>query len=288
MPTPNAIGRVLVLAGALLAGQAHASCEAVEGSQGGPPGATAHALQDALDRAETALTELDVDAFRRGVQEAEALLPCVQDRLPPALIAEFHRFWGLRAFGDRDPLAAAAFAAARRLEPSYRFPETLIPTGNPVLNEYTRLDPGERAVVAVEPPARGALLFDGQESTERPAEWPVVVQHLTGSGVDFTAFLLPDRPLPDYLTLSEAPPPQIQVRSYRKPLLIGTASAMALTGVLYGVALHGHARYVDTERNPLPDDVLPGLRTRTNALVVVSAVTATAAVGGGVALALTW
>lgn len=237
---------------------------------------------DALDAAETALLALDVEGFRAGLARAEAILPCVRDRLEPSVIAEVHRLWGLRAFGDRDPLAPAAFAAARRLEPAWRFPEALIPTGSPVLEAYTALDPSDRATLPLDPPAHGELLVDGRAQLERPQDWPVLVQHLTPEGVGFTAYLRPGAPLPAY----EVARPLAATR--RNRLAVGAGSALLLGGALYGLALHGHARYLDVEDRPVPDYRLPGLRTRTNALVVASAVTTLAAAGTGVAVAMAW
>lgn len=274
----------LALLGVLLSPAAHAvpSCE---------PITTPDDIQDALDRAETALTDLDIEGFQRNVRDAEALLPCVGTRLSSPVIADFHRFWALRAFGVRDPLARQAFAAARSLEPGYRFPETLIPSGNPVLQEYIAVDPGASSTERVDAPADGVLLFDGRSTLERPIDRPVVVQLATDLGVNFTAYVLPDMPLPTYVALREAPPgtpPSVARGSPRIPLLVGTSAAAVLTGTLYGVALAGQARYKDLDRDPVPDVALPGLRARTNALVVASAATATATVGAGVALALAW
>lgn len=242
---------------------------------------------DRLDRAETALLELDVEGFRARMAEAEALLPCVRERLEPSVVAELHRLWGLRAFGDRDPLAPAAFAAARRLEPAYRFPETLIPTGSPVLEAYAALDPSERATTPLPPPARGELLVDGRPELERPADWPVLVQHLDPESAGFTAWLMPGSPVPAYDTAGPLAARDPGARR-RLRLAAGAGSALVVGGVLYGFALHGHARYLDVDHRPVADDRLPGLRARTNALVVASAVSTLAAAGAGVAVAMSW
>lgn len=242
---------------------------------------------DALDAAETALLALDVDAFRARLEQAEAILPCVRERLEPSVVAEVHRLWGLRAFGERDPLASAAFAAARRLEPAGRFPEALIPTGSPVLEAYTAIDPSARATVPLDRPAQGELLVDGRPELERPRDWPVLVQHLHPEGLGFTAYLRPGAPLPAY-EIERRPLGATPAARRRGRLVAGAGSALLVGGALYGLALHGHARYLDVERRPVPDHRLPGLRTRTNALVVASAVSTVAAAGTGVAVAMAW
>lgn len=252
----------------------------------------ASAIQDALGRAEQALVDLDIPTFKQEVGQAEQLLPCVGERMAPPLVASFHRFWGLRAFGERDPLAKRSFAAARHIEPAYRFSETLVPTGNPILSEYVAIDPKHRSTVPVPPPARGHLLFDGTEGLDRPSDWPVVVQHVDPDGVQFTAYLRPDSAMPAYAlavdAVVEPPVAQGSTLDLRRPLLVGTGSAVLMTSVLYGLALRGKARFHDVDRNPVPDGDLAGLRARTNGLVVASAITASLAVGGGVTLAMTW
>jgi hypothetical protein len=61
---------------------------------------------------------------------------------------------------------------------------------------------------------------------------------------------------------------------------VAALAGTALTGLLVGLAGAAEARFEDLET---PDEELPGLRSRTNSLVVASAFTGAASLGFGVA-----
>lgn len=239
-----------------------------------------------MGEAEAALSRLDVGTFKALIEGAETMLPCLDKPVPTRLAANYHRVYGIRAYGNRDPIAARAFAAARHLEPAYQFSKSLLPEGNPIRTEYEKTAYTERATEPLDRPETGAIYVDGVPSAERPISWPAVVQWVDGTdAVRFTDYLLPGEALPQYPVYV---PPEIPDPKPPGGLIAATVVAGLGSGALYGVALAQEARYKDTENNPVPDENLDSLRRTTNTLVIASAVTATAAVGMGVTVVVAW
>lgn len=252
-------------------------------------------LQRHLDEAESALGAVDTEQFKAQVLQAETALVCIDELLPTYQIADFHRVYGLRAVGARDDIAERAFAAARRLEPRYRFPETLVPSGSPILDAYERAPLDGRTTERVPPPADGMLFFDGAESLDRPTSWPTLVQHRASDGsAAFTAYLRPGEPLPTYEAIPRPPDTHepaargLAAHPDAVPFVIAGSATGLATAIVYGIALQQQGRYKDATNNPVPDSELPALRSRTNALVAVSGLTFAATVGAGVAVAIKW
>jgi hypothetical protein len=212
-------------------------------------------LGAALDRAEVAFGELDTDGFRAAVDDARAAVPCLDETLPTPLAASLHRFEGLAAFLDGSPdRAQRAFAGARRLEPSYRFPRSVVPEGNPVLRDYEALDPDEVTTTALPTPAEGAVRLDGQLAAERVTSFPVVFQRTDGAGsVVQSAYLWPSMPTPDYAVAPATPEGR---RKGADPAAIGLAVGAGVagitSGVLYGMA-SSHRRAFESPDTPYAD-----------------------------------
>jgi hypothetical protein len=82
--------------------------------------------------------------------------------------------------------------------------------------------------------------------------------------------------------------PTLQARLEEHAPLVATTlgSGLAAAG-LWGLALHGQGRYLDLE-DPVPDERLDGLRSRTNALALASLGCATTAALTGALLAVRW
>src|SRR5688500_15029340 len=89
-------------------------------------------LEAALLDARRSLERLDGTAFGAATDRIDAVLPCLGEPMSRHLAAEVHRTKGIRAVTERSPDASRYFAAARTIEPAYKFPSTLIPEGNPV------------------------------------------------------------------------------------------------------------------------------------------------------------
>jgi hypothetical protein len=197
------------------------------------PGVTTEALATELDKLETAFIAADEAGFQTAFEAFEAQLPCVDAPLDPGVAARVHRAQGARAYLAMQPeLTVGAFASARLIEPSFRFPEEAAPAGGPLEKEYLAVELGSRSVAALEAPAGVELLVDGQPARERSADWPVLVQLIGAEqAVAATAYLWPGEPLP---TLPEPPPPEpaapVPSRG-RQIALFGVAGVAAASSV---------------------------------------------------------
>ncbi len=243
-----------------------------------------------LTQAEAAYAALDVNAFLAAMDHAAEVLPCVSDPVPRHLAARLHRFEGLRGFVQRKPTRSmAAFAAARSIEPAYVFPETLVPFGNPALQDYNALDPSSGRTVEVPEKTDGRLQFDGTVSLNRPIDRPAVLQLFSGEGgVEHTTYLWGHNEMPPYDTIAPppepepvAPPPPVSTaprHPVNVPLLVATTAATVATGSLYAASWASRSAWASADD---PDRVVP-LRKKTNGLVVASSAAAGVAVGLGV------
>jgi hypothetical protein len=235
------------------------------------------ALRDAIDRANGAYASLDLPGFETAVESARSTLVCLDAVVPPSLAAGLHRTEGLAAFIASDPVrASAAFGAARRLEPTWRFPADAIPEGNPVLDAYGALDVAALGFVEVDPPPSGTLRIDGQPTRRRPTDVPIVYQWLDRDGaVATTAYLWPEDPLP----AADVPLGSAAATHPRRGAMLIVSGATALaSGALYGSAALTHRTWADpaTDRGKLD-----GLRATNNGLVIASGLALGVSLGTG-------
>lgn len=169
----------------------------------------------------------DPQAFAEAVLAVDAALACVIEAVPVDQAARIHRLHGLAAFLRRDTAAAtAAFAAARAAEPSFAFPETMVPAGNPVDTLY-RNALGPTELSRFEPPRSGwKLHIDGTPATARNDERPAVVQVVDPVGrIREGAWVAEHTPLPNYPSWRDG---------LRTPLLIAGAGAVLAGAGLWG------------------------------------------------------
>ena len=251
-------------------------------------------LTKAVADAEDTFRSLDIDSFKAATDRLDALLPCLADPVPRRVAAQVHRYLGIRSFGDRDPEAARLkLAAGRALEPTYTFPEGLMPAGHPVRALYDGITFDDARFSTAPAPADGYLQFDGRTTNQRPNHWATIVQRFDGTGkiVD-TVYLMPADPLPRYpVRVGEQPlvipydEPLVEERGPPVALIAATGVAAATTGVLYGMAGAAHSRFMNPNT---PDASLDGLASKANTLSIASAIsaTATAGLGAGVVLRL--
>ena len=249
---------------------------------GCPTQVAADALNASIDRALQKIADFDIDAFRTETDAVRGMMPCVSEPLSPKDAASLHRLFGLRAFGERNVESSVAFAAARFLDPDFVFPEDVVPTGNPVLDDYNVIDLAARQTDEVPEPTVGQLSFDGQVSLERPLNWPTIVQIYDGeSAIADSVYLLPGDRMPFYPGSGT-----IDTERLRAPLLVFTGATAVGAGVLYAVALANKAAY----RNPdnLDYRQLDTQRASTNALVISAGVSGIVSVASGVTVGLLW
>ena len=224
-------------------------------------------IRSALEQAQSKFSALDVDGFKGATAQAHDDLPCLTDKFTRNLAAEYHRFAGLRSFVEKDPVnSTLSFAAARTIEPAYRFPESFVPPGNPVLSEYEAIDLEAGEFETVGEPKEGRIEFDGREALERPMSWPTLVQLFNDDGsVRFTGYLAPGDTLPAYDAKPLVDPdggggPNIA-------LLGGGAGGLLLSGVFYGVASSAHTKYTS---DATAYDELDSLRGTINSMQTAS------------------
>lgn len=202
-------------------------------------GVTTVTVERALMDAEVAWGRMDVPGFRAAAEDARRMLPCLSDALYPSTAARYHRMRGMLAFVERDQAEARRdFAAARALEPAWRFPESIAPDGHPVLEDYTALALDGARYQRVAPPARGRITFDGLPTSLRARDWPTVVQVFDADGgVATTRWLRPTDALPVY---EPGPPtPDSLARGGRAPsvpLLAAAGVGLVASGALGVVA----------------------------------------------------
>lgn len=166
-------------------------------------------------------------AFGEAVLAVDSALACVIEAIPAPQAARVHRLHGLAAFLRRDtPAATAAFVAARKIEPSFVFPESMVPEGNPVDTLYRNaLGPAE--LTRFEAPRAGwKLQIDGTPATERNESQPAVVQVVDPVGrIREGAWVAEYAPLPNYPSWREG---------LRAPLLMAGAGAVLAGAGLWG------------------------------------------------------
>lgn len=208
----------------------------------------------ALDGADAAWG-VDPAAFSASLSAADAILPCLVAPIDAPLAARVHRAHGLAAFAARDNAAAsAAFVAARRLDPAYSFPETMIPAGNPVRSLYDAPLP-DLTTRPVTPPATGAIHLDGSPARVRVSHVPTVFQHVENNRAETTAWVPADAPLPAY---------RLRGQGTRLPLLIAAGVAAAGGGVVYALA---HVEYEAYTKDEYPSvDALDAQGSKVNAM----------------------
>lgn len=183
-------------------------------------------LRDSNAFAERAWGE-DAAVFDEAAAALEPTLACVIEVIPPTEAARVHRLRGLLAFRKRDLQAAtAAFAAARELDPEYRFPEALVPEGNPVDTLY-RNARAATELRSFDAPKRGwTLRLNGAEAAARNEATPAVIQVVDPVGrVQSGAWIAEHAALPAYPTWREG---------LRTPLVVAGLSAVAVGAGLWG------------------------------------------------------
>lgn len=254
---------------------AHAACPA-----------TPAELQATLNTAQSALEHLDQEAFLANTTLALAEASCLSAPTTPLQSAFLHRMIGIRAFVDgREAEAIQAFAAAYQLDPSYNFPESLLPAGHPIRALYANAASLSPSLSPVPPPVSGQLAFDGTISLLRPSSQPTLSQWVQSTGAVNSAYLWPNDPMLSYPIATEAPTPTKQRAKISIPLAIGTALSTVAAGSCYALAYQSHEQFYDSE-TPLGE--LSGLRDRSNGLFFTSVGTGALALGLGVSTVITW
>jgi len=270
---------VMLTSSAYFASPAAAAC---------PESATAVDVIEVAEASARAYEAADLQGFVATSSRLEEMLPCLAEPLPRNVAANVHRMMGLRAFVDqRQEKSTAAFGAARSIEPSYRFPETMVPAGHPIMGNYEAVDVSSVATREVPAPAEGYLHFDGRPATERPTDLPTIAQLFDTEGaVEDTAYLWPGDGLFEYAertgpasTPVPTPISSTQRRGPNLPLAVGAGGAAITSAVLYGVAASASSKF-NSPATPYEDG--PKLRAQANSFLVASGGVGVVALGLGV------
>lgn len=227
----------------------------------------AAALEAALGDGDVAVRMLDADALQRALDQATAVLPCLEDPLYPDQIARLYRLRGVQAVVGDDPAAAAAwFRGARDLLPAFRVDETL---GQPILEAWAAAVPSDATIPL--PRADGAWSVDGRPATAAPTDHPWTLQWLgTDGAVRATAILESGAseppfgvagpaapPLPAPASVGTLPPPPPRSHTSRG-LAVGALASGLLAGAGIAQAADWRADVLTSDR---PSSAQPGLVT---------------------------
>ncbi|MEZ4319649.1 MAG: hypothetical protein R3F61_19190 [Myxococcota bacterium] len=236
-------------------------------------------LDAALESAEAEYRDLNEVGFRDRVnEEAGLMLPCLADPLPRELVGRHHRVMALHLLmiGD-EPGSLLAAEAAKIADPTYTFPDDLLPPGHPVREHYQAYEP-EALVRTVPEPRTGSIAFDGTNARKRPKLHPTVAQLFDEQGLaQSTTYLGPREPLPPYRAIPRK----------RNTLILSSASALVVSTTMYGLAWAQRGNLFNTANDPtVSAETLDAKRARTNGLTLASGAFFGIAVGTGVSAAL--
>jgi hypothetical protein len=234
---------------------------------------------------EAAFAEMNLPGLTEARAEALAVVPCLQEPVPVGDAADFHRLMALSAFtrGDERQVLAE-FHAARRLVPGYEVPEDVAPPGHPLMDLYAASrDADEGPLQSAVPAIGGHVIVDGVRGALRPAGSSSLIQAYAADGAWLESRFVDagdDTPAWGPLPLEVA-------QTRRRRVLFGSltgASGLTAAG-LYTFAWVSRGDFDDPTT---PDDQLPLLEDRTNALTVAATVTGAVALGFGTLTLLTW
>ncbi|MCB9763545.1 MAG: hypothetical protein H6739_27505 [Alphaproteobacteria bacterium] len=217
-------------------------------------GCPASALDGQLSAALGAYEQGDLAGFETAVAQVDATLVCMETPIDPELTPTLHLVQSLGAFTRRSDAGTEPVLAALRglsaASPGYTLPDTLAPTGHPILALYdeARRTAGYaetlplpdrtwavdgRVGVRSIPVGRAALLQELEDDAV-VAGW-----YLWGEGLPDALVPPPQPPAPDPVEPDApeplVPPPQVAAPSPRRPLAVGAAAAGGLAVAAFAV-----------------------------------------------------
>lgn len=237
-------------------------------------------LDTALQHATDAYRDMDDAGFRDRVNElAGLLLPCVDQAVPPPLVARTHLVMAmhLHAIGDTER-AGGALAAARHADPEAVLDPELVPPSHPLHEHWEGAAP-TGATRRVPEPRHGSLAFDGSFGRDRPRDHPTLAQLFDASGIATSTHYLGARePLPAYAAVPR-----------RRNALLGCAGgAGALAAGSFALGWGANSRtYANAADPTFAADELDGSRAAANAWTLASSGLLAIGAGCGTAAVLT-
>lgn len=149
------------------------------------------ALARGVDAAIEAFQSMEDANFASAREAVIQAVPCLAEPIKPEVAAAVHRIRGLNAFLADDSLTGQLyFAAARSIDPSYRFPEDVAPEGHPLQQDYLALDTSADQIELLPELTTGSLFVNGRRTRERSKSYPILFQLVDADdNVLSTAFL---------------------------------------------------------------------------------------------------
>ena len=127
--------------------------------------------------AQVAIADADSPAILESGQKLEAGLPCLEEMVPPAMMAAAYRIIGVQHYFGEDMEATARwFRTARELEPAFEWDLETIPGDSPIRVLYRSQQPLESQAAELHvgmefrlPPGGGEFYLDGRPWLEAGA-----------------------------------------------------------------------------------------------------------------------
>jgi hypothetical protein len=224
-----------------------------------------------LTAAQKALRALDSDGFSLAMQEVALMVPCLNERPTPELVAEIHRMHGIDLYtAGKQEHARLALRASRILGPQYRFPADLFPKGHALPDLWLSLSALQPAHVRAPVPKQSQVVFDGTVTRNRPSDRATVFQHLGKDGsVQTTRYLMPKDPLPSYPSIPRQ----------RNRLIAASIATGAVAGASYALAWQGRSQFMKSDPKQTKKD-LNTTRNQVNTAFVTAGICTTLSATG--------
>lgn len=223
--------------------------------------------------AERAYEGGELDTFAKAITAANAVVPCLDGPLSPAIAAGFHRVAAFSAITRDDaPAAVAELRAVLAVEPQWQISEAIAPPGNPNREAFDAAKiAGLGGSSLAHPPGGVVLYVDGSPVGTLPTERPYLLQAIRSDGR-----VVGNQAMQVHQTV-----PTWAVAPRSRPVLAIAAGGFGLGAIgLYGAALAMRAQFDDPTT---PFSELDSLESGTNAAVFTSVGLGAVAVGLGTA-----
>jgi hypothetical protein len=153
---------------------------------------------------EEALRDRDSALMTQKMEQLTESIPCLAQPVTQVQASRYHTLQGISQFLKKDTdKAQLYFSSARAANSQALISTDFYPEGHMIHNLFTtapEVSDGDN----LEPPAKGSLLFDGLNSSNRPLYRPTIYQHIQNGKSISSALLEPLQEMPDYITEQEA------------------------------------------------------------------------------------
>lgn len=256
-------------------------------------------LAQHISKADVAFSTMEENEFRTARWTAQRSINCLGEPIQAGQAAAYYRMEALGSFLDQNHAQTVGFFKSMlTVAPNYMLPDPMAPAGHPLRINFevaqgSMPTPGR----PIQRAANGVIRVDGRVGSEFPVDRPYLFQHQLDDGsVQQSAVVGIGVQSPTYSTarglqtskagrrinasvtqVKRAPSSQA---GFNVPLAATAAVTTAVAGISYVVAMSHEARFNDTDT---ARSELPGLRKKTNAMVVLSASSAAVALTSGAA-----